>query len=134
MNEIEKLEENVRDLKVLFVDDEEAIREGTTTILKKFFDDVVVCTDGVDGLEEFLKAKDFDIVITDIMMPKMDGISMVKKIKEINNDIFTIFITASRSGLANHQELSDVLLKKPISFEDIIMIMKKVENLKSKKN
>jgi CheY-like chemotaxis protein len=134
MNEIEKLKENVRDLKVLFVDDEEAIREGTSSILKKFFDDIVVCSDGVEGLAEFLKAKDFDIVITDIMMPKMNGISMVKKIKEINNDIFTIFITASRSSLADYQELSDIFLKKPISFEDIIMIIKKVEILKLSKN
>mgnify|MGYP000082297611 CR=1 FL=1 len=130
MNEIEKLKEQVRGLKVLFVDDEQGMREGIGIFLRKFFDDVVICSDGIEGLETFSKEKDFDIVISDVLMPKMDGVTMVKKIKEINKDIFTVFITASRSMLNEEKELSNLSLKKPISFEDIVMIMNKVVDLK----
>lgn len=126
MNEIEILREKVKNLKVLFVDDEKEIRDGTGLFLRKFFDDVVIRSDGDEGLEEFKKTKDFDIVITDILMPKMDGFTMIKHIKVINKDIFTVFITASRSMLHAEKELSDLILEKPISFKDMIMIMKKL--------
>lgn len=130
MNNIEALRENVKDLKVLFVDDEKDIRSGTGLFLRKFFNNVVVCSDGEEGLNTFLKDKDFDLVITDIMMPKMDGVTMVKKIKEIDKDIFTVFITASRLLIDVEKDLSNFTLKKPISFEDIVMIMQEVVTLK----
>ena len=130
MNELQKLREKVRNLKVLFVDDEKGIRESTGLFLRKFFDDVVICNDGDEGYKSFLQRKDFDIIVTDILMPKMDGVEMVKKIKERNREIFTVFITASSSMLNIEKDLSDISLQKPISFDDIIMIMKKVLDLK----
>ena len=56
----------------------------------------------------------------------MDGFIMMKKIKELNKDIFTVFITASRSMLSVENEHGNISLEKPISFEDMIMIMNKV--------
>ena len=85
MSDIQVLKEKVRALKVLFVDDEYDVRKGTGMFLKKFFDDVVVCENGKKGLEEFLAAKDFDVVITDILMPIMDGVEMSKKMREIDD-------------------------------------------------
>ena len=126
MNDIRKLKEKVRNLKVLFVDDEKEIREVTGLFLRKFFDNVIVASNGEEGLDTFTKTKDFDIVITDILMPKMDGFIMMKKIKELNKDIFTVFITASRSMLSVENEHGNISLEKPISFEDMIMIMNKV--------
>jgi len=129
MNEIEQLKEKVRNLKVLFVDDEKDIRDGTGTFLRKFFDNVVICSDGAEGLETYSKTKDFDIIITDMMMPKMDGATMAQKIKDINSNIFIVFITASRKVEHYESGLCDISLQKPISFEDIILIMKKAGSL-----
>lgn len=130
MNEIEELKEKVRSLKVLFVDDEKEIRDGSGVFLRKFFDNVVVCSDGEKALEVFSKAKDFDIVITDIIMPKMDGVELIKEVNKIDADVFTVFITASRSVLDNEKELCNTYLRKPISFDDIVLIMQKVADLK----
>ncbi|QOY54977.1 response regulator [Candidatus Sulfurimonas marisnigri] len=130
MKDIKELREHVKDLKVLFVDDEEMVRNGTGIFLRKFFDNVTICCDGEDGLNTFKESKDIDIVITDVVMPKMDGITMIRKIKEINPDIFTIFITASREVEDEQDQLSNIAIKKPISFEDIIMIMETVGKLK----
>ena len=130
MNEIKELRDKVKDLKVLFVEDEKRIREGTGLFLRKFFNNVIICNDGEEGLEMFSKVGDFDIIITDILMPKMNGAEMAKKIKEKNKDIFIVFITASRSLVHDEEELGDMFLKKPISFDDIVMTMKKVVNIK----
>ena len=125
MSDIKKLREKTKKLSVLFVDDEEKIRKMTGILLNKFFGKVVVCEDGEEGIEAFKKDnKKFDIVITDIQMPKMDGIKMVKKIKKIRSDIFIIFITASRGKYKKEDIFGDMYIKKPISYEDIKSIMK----------
>ncbi|WP_455755492.1 response regulator [Sulfurimonas sp.] len=128
MNEIEQLKEKVRNLKVLFVDDEEDIREATGTFLRKFFDNVVICSNGEEGLEIYSKTKDFDIVITDMMMPKMNGAVMARKIKDIDKNMFIVFITALRNIELYEDGLCNISLQKPISFEDIILIMKELGN------
>ncbi len=126
MSDIQGLREKLKNLKVLFVDDEVSIRSGMGVLLGKFFDEIILCRDGEEGLAEFMKRQDIDIVITDIIMPRMSGIVMVDKIKKINPEIFTVFISASRDA-QNLEAVSDSLyLKKPISFKDIIFVMEKI--------
>ncbi|MEA3331606.1 MAG: response regulator [Campylobacterota bacterium] len=126
MNDIQALRENVKDLKVLFVDDEKDVREGTGIFLKKFFNSVTICADGDEGLKTFLQHGDFDIVVTDILMPKIDGVTMAKEIQKIDSKVFIIFLTASRAIKDSEEELSDITLQKPLSFDDMISIMKKL--------
>lgn len=130
MQNIKELKEKVKGLKVLFVDDDDNFREGTTLFLRKFFDDVAVCVDGEDALNKFMQEKEFDILITDIMMPKMDGIMLLKKIKEIKPDIFSVVITASKGMYKVDQNMCDIILQKPIGFEEITMIIEKASGLR----
>ena len=130
MNDIRELKEKIRDLKLLFVDDEKDVREGTGTFLKKFFDDVTICSDGDEALKAFRQSGKFEIVISDILMPKMDGITMVKEIKKLNPDIFTIFLTASRENRDLDETLGNIILQKPLSFENMILVMKQLSKIK----
>ncbi len=130
MKEIPKLREKVKDLKVLFVDDERDIRHGTGIFLRKFFDDVVICVNGQEGLAAFIQEEDFDVVITDIMMPVMDGVQMSKEIKKINSDVFIIFLTASRGVSDLDKNLSNITLQKPLSFDDMVLVMQKLQDIK----
>ena len=130
MNSIQILRENVKNLKVLFIDDEKGVREGTGTFLKKFFKNVIVCADGEEGLKTFIEHGDFDIVITDVLMPKMDGVTMAKEIQKIDSKVFLIFLTASRAMKDSEEELSDITLQKPLSFDDMTFIMKKLSERK----
>ncbi len=130
MNDIKALREQVKDLKVLFVDDEEAVREGTGTFLKKFFDNVVVCSDGQEGLNAFSQTKDFDVIITDILMPVMDGVEMSKEIRKIDPNAYIIFLTASRTVGGLKKGLSNITLQKPLSFEDMIRVMNMLGDVK----
>jgi CheY-like chemotaxis protein len=125
MENLKDLKEKTEDLKVLFVDDEEAIRYGTGTLLKKFFNSVVIATNGEEGLEKFKNEK-FDVVISDIKMPKLNGIEMMNKIQLIKPDIFTIFITASRGKNELGDVKYDLYLTKPISFDSITTMLQKI--------
>ena len=129
MNDVKELKEKVKKLKVLFVDDEEQIRTITGKFLEKFFENVTICKNGEEGVEAFNKNKDIDVIIADIQMPKMDGVTMVRKIKEVNPNIFTIFITASRGKYELEKSLYNLYITKPISYEDIKQIMKEVSHI-----
>lgn len=132
MEDIKELKHHIENLKVLFVDDEEEIRKSTSIFLEKFFNDIEICVDGENALNTFKKTyndtnkKNFNIVITDIKMPKLNGIDMVNEIKKIDNNVYIVFITASRE---DEDDLikNNVYIKKPLSYDDIIYIM---ENIK----
>ncbi|MEA2099925.1 MAG: response regulator [Campylobacterota bacterium] len=71
------------DLTLLYVEDENELRDSVKTYLSKLFALVVSAKNGQEGLEHYQK-KQFDIVVSDIQMPVMDGLSMSKAIKDIN--------------------------------------------------
>ncbi|MCD6173177.1 MAG: response regulator [Sulfurimonas sp.] len=130
MDDIKALREKVKDLKVLFVDDEEDIREGTGIFLNKFFEDVTICSDGEEALKIFKKEGDFNLIISDILMPNMDGIEMMQEIRKINPDIFAIFLTASRQTGEIDSKLANITLQKPLSFKNMIFLMQKLGDMK----
>lgn len=80
--------------KVLYVEDDEAIMHSFMRILNKLFGEVITATNGEEGLEAFKLNQDVSFVITDIKMPKMDGLDMCEEIKKINSDIPCILTTA----------------------------------------
>ncbi len=129
MEDIKSLKDKIKNLKVLFVDDEEQIREGTGLLLNKFFNNVTICSDGVLGLEAFTKNPSIDVIIADIQMPNMDGVEMVEKIKEIKKDVFVIFITASRGKADFNESLADMYITKPMSYDNIKEIINRVSHI-----
>jgi YesN/AraC family two-component response regulator len=80
---MENIIKKTKNYNVLLVDDEEEIREGMKTLLKKFFNNVDIAVNGQDGLSKYIK-NNYDIVITDLTMPKMNGIELMNKIKNLN--------------------------------------------------
>jgi len=82
-----------KDLQVLYVEDNRDVREMTLIILEDFFDTIFSASNGIEGLKIF-QENTIDIVITDINMPKMDGLSMVREIKKIKHDIPVLIFSA----------------------------------------
>ncbi|WP_022670698.1 EAL domain-containing protein [Hippea alviniae] len=80
-------------IKVLYVEDDEFARKETEELLLNFFNFIDTAKDGVEGLEKF-ESKRHDIIITDINMPKMDGLEMIKRIKKIDKKVPVLVITA----------------------------------------
>ena len=78
---------------ILIVDDEKSIRETLKIILKDLNYNVLTAADGFEAID-FLKGNIVDILITDLRMPKMDGIELMKNALEIDHFIEIIFISA----------------------------------------
>ena len=85
----EKVLEQFRKYRVLCVEDEEGIRKRVVSTLKYYFDDVIEASNGEDGYDLYLEYKP-DIIISDIQMPKQNGIEMIEKIRK--DDLTTIII------------------------------------------
>ncbi len=77
----------------MYVEDCHKTKETIGLIFKEFFDTVITSSNGEDGLNKFKKNK-IDIVITDINIPKLNGIDMIKKIRDISHDVSIVVISA----------------------------------------
>jgi DNA-binding response OmpR family regulator len=84
---------SLKDLKVLLVEDEEKLATLLKSSIGDYFYTFSIANDGKDGLDKFTKVLP-DIVISDIMMPKLDGLQMAQKIKKINPNIPIIILSA----------------------------------------
>ena len=112
-------------LKLLFVEDDDFLRETTASFFEDAFDYVVTAINGVDGLEKF-QNESFDLVITDITMPKMDGIGLLRNIRETGSQVPVIMLTAHNdlSYLMNTAEQGvHGYIMKPLQLESFTEIM-----------
>jgi DNA-binding NtrC family response regulator len=114
--------------KILIVDDEPDICKALEFLLKREGYSVTSANSGEDAIEK-LKAESFDVVITDLKMGKVDGITVLEKAKEINHDMPVIMMTAFASiesaVEAMKKGASDYIVK-PFLNEEIKLTIKKV--------
>lgn len=80
-------------IKVLLVEDEEALGMVVSDSLRSRGFDVTYCTDGEKGLEEAIQGS-YDILALDVMLPKMDGFTIAKEFRKNNQHTPIIFLTA----------------------------------------
>jgi DNA-binding NtrC family response regulator len=86
-------ETSIKNISILLVEDDDSLRDVILDFLKKKCDTVYWASNGVEGVENFLKYSP-DVVITDIKMPEMDGLDMCKKIKETAPGTPVVVMTA----------------------------------------
>jgi len=117
---------------VLLVDDEKAIRDSLKLILAE---EGYTTDSAADGEEAFQKIKEnnFDVVISDIKMPKMDGIQLMEESAKISPQTFFIIMTAFASVNTAIEALRkgayDYLIK-PVEFDDLIIRVKRLVDFK----
>lgn len=92
----EKKLEQLRNYRILCVEDEEGIRKRVVGTLKYYFDDVLEASNGEDGYDLYQEYKP-DIIISDIQMPKKNGIEMVQNIRKKDLSTIIIMLTAYSS-------------------------------------
>ena len=82
---------------VLYVEDEDLIREKTTNYFQKLLNNVYSASNGQEAYDKFLKLRKqnirVDAIISDITMPRMNGIELFKKIREVDEEIPLFFTT-----------------------------------------
>ncbi|MFA4837935.1 MAG: sigma-54 dependent transcriptional regulator [Candidatus Neomarinimicrobiota bacterium] len=122
------MNEPKKNFKILIVEDNQSLRDGMTAFLKKDGFDAVSAEDGKKGLALFL-ASSFPLVITDIKMPELDGISLFKTIKSLRPATDVILITAYASvdlAVETMKCGAEDFITKPFSIAEL---RKKVETI-----
>lgn len=85
--------ESFKSLKILYVEDEDFIRKNGVEYLGFYSDFVYEAVDGIDGYAKYLEIKP-DIIICDIIMPKLDGLELIEKIRKRDKETKIIVATA----------------------------------------
>ncbi len=134
MQNLSQLFSLTRDMNLLFVEDHLPILESTKEILEHYFKHIDTATNGLEGLEQYRTflsrhGHPYDLVITDIQMPRMDGVEMVREIKRIEERQQIIVLSAYQEShylldLINLGIAQFVL--KPISQEPLLNALYKV--------
>jgi len=125
---LDKLPDIIRNYKILYCEDSKDLIATFSLMLKKVTDNIIYAKDGVEGIELYQKEKPH-IIITDIGMPRKDGIEMIKDIRKLDSKIPIVIITAQedRSNLVNAIELGvKRFLFKPARKESLIGIIKDI--------
>ena len=115
--------DSLKDCVVLYVEDDTSVQNQTKMIIEDFVKEVIVANDGNEGFQIALEQK-IDLIITDIMMPNMNGIEMLKKLKvESEKPIPSIVTTAftETDYLIDAINLRvDGFIMKPINVRELI--------------
>ncbi|MDE6290974.1 MAG: response regulator transcription factor [Muribaculaceae bacterium] len=112
--------------RILFVEDEADLSLIVADTLRGQGYEVETAVDGIDGLYRF-KTGEYDIVVADVMMPRMDGFSMAREIRKISSTIPLLFLTA-KSTVDNVEEGFEIgandYLKKPFELRELLVRIK----------
>lgn len=124
------------DIRVLLAEDDLINAKLLTELLEKKYNVVVTAYDGIEGIEKF-KLEEFDVVVSDIEMPRCNGLEMIKEIKKLKPSIFTILQTAYTEASYFIEAINlkvDRFLPKPINAKLLLSYIDEYEEkLKNKK-
>jgi two-component system response regulator PilR (NtrC family) len=118
--------ENTRG-RILIVEDERSMREVLKILLDEECYDVTTAADGDEGLK-FIRSNIFDVIITDIKMPKADGFAILKEAKEISPATIVIMVTAfgtTESAIEAMKKGAYDYIHKPFKIDEIRLVVKK---------
>jgi len=115
--------------RILVVDDEAYIRDLVRETLRARQYETATAANGVEALDRLRREK-FDIVVTDVVMPGMAGLDLVKQIKKAHPHVRVIVLT----GFPRNADIGDFLLQgaddllpKPFRANDLLAVIKKAE-------
>jgi DNA-binding NtrC family response regulator len=120
---------------ILIVDDEEIMRQSLTDWLKEDGYEVIAVEDGFKALE-LVQRENFDVMLVDLKMPKMDGLEVLREVKRLKVDVPVIIITAYATvdtAVAAMKEGAYDYIVKPFHPEELGIIIRKIiehQNLK----
>lgn len=126
MGTLKQMQPKVHDLTVLIVDDEREVLAGSSYFFNKLFDRVDTAGNGVEALRKFNDNGGYDIVISDVMMPHMDGWQLLDAVRATGKHCFTVIVTASVNRQEYGERPYDMYVEKPIDFEQLTAMIEQI--------
>ncbi|MFB3137491.1 MAG: response regulator [Nitrospirales bacterium] len=121
---------------MLLVDDDEGIRDALAEFLNTLEFGVVTAENGEEALSKFGRG-DFEIVLADLMMPKLDGMELLNRIREVDEDVIFLMITGHPSigtAVESINRGADDYITKPFHLEDVKLRIEKALEKRSLKS
>ena len=115
-------------MRILLVDDDKDVRETINLVLKLEHHEVIEATDGRQAIE-LLGHDQFDLVITDYVMPEMSGDLLAAEVKRLNPATPVIMITANADLLPDSLRDVDQVLSKPFEVNELIKTIREIGGL-----
>lgn len=120
----------LKDINIMYVEDDESIRNEINSIFSNIFKNVFCASNGIEALEIYNKLKsEINIIVSDIIMPDMDGLELLSEIKKIDKNLPIIFTTAFSDAqymLEGFKRGVDDYFIKPIDLEKLILKIEKL--------
>ena len=113
--------------KILVIDDEQGMRDFLSIMLKKEGYDVVAAENGSDALKA-VQTEIFDLVISDVKMPGLNGIDVLKTVKEVSSETIVIMVTAYATAETAVEAMklgAYDYITKPFKVDEIKLIIQK---------
>jgi len=112
------------ELNVLVVEDDEALRESFQQLLSYLFAEVDAAVDGQDALDQ-LAAKNYDIVLTDLRMPRMSGFQLLQEIRQQSPQQPIVVISAHEDEVLRRELVVYKVhyLSKPVILEELLKVV-----------
>jgi len=110
---------------LIYVEDDIAIRSEVASYLSRRVKQIYQADNGAQGLA-LIEKYDPDVVITDLEMPVMNGLDMIKKIREIYNGNKPIIVITGYGDEEHYTELADAYIYKPINLKKLVETMERL--------
>ena len=128
MESLKEILQQTKDLKMLYVEDDLLMQKSSVEMFSNFFSNITVASNGEEGLSLY-NENTYDVIITDISMPRMDGIEMITHIRQDDESIPIIVFSAwnDASSMAACISLNiDAYMLKPLDSKNLIDAIRKV--------
>jgi PAS domain S-box-containing protein len=117
-----------KELSLLYIEDDVDLQDSMVELLSQIFDDIATAQDGEEGLE-LLTSRPFDVIITDLTLPKLGNKALLQAIRSQNRDI-GIIVTSAHNDVQTlldciESDISGYLIK-PVMFDALFKALKKV--------
>ena len=116
---------------ILLIEDMKGVRDSLEMIVSAAGHNIDVSSNGRDGLQKAL-SKDYDLIMTDILMPELDGTEVIIQLQEAGKKTPVLAISAGGDGVSASQALTlaqekaDAILEKPFSKEELLEKIKQL--------
>ncbi len=122
---------HTKGLSILFAEDHDDLRDNTRDILKTFFNQVHSAANGEEAIRKYKEyyqkeSKYYDIILSDIQMPRVNGVELVESIYNINPDQIVIIVSAyddTKYLLPLINLGIEQFIKKPIDYQDLLKVL-----------
>lgn len=126
-----EIKENAQGLSLLYVEDDHELRLNTARLLGSFFEDITTANNGIEALKKY-REHAYDLILTDINMPQMNGVKLAQQIK-MDNPQQVIMVISAHDEASYMLELInigvDYFVLKPLDLKQFLLVLDKAIRL-----